>query len=71
MIRQHDLAQPFRVELHPVACDCPACDDATFEPSLARSVRDYTLLGLIGIIIGQLIGWALDAVGILALLGIG
>lgn len=71
MIRQHDLAQPFRVDVHPIACDCPACAEAAYDPSLVRSIRNYTLLGLFGIINGQLIGWALDATGILALLGIG
>ena len=67
MIRQHDLAQPFTLPADPHQ---HAGDDVQ-EHRFAHSARDVTLLGLGGILTGQLIGWALDASGILAAIGIG
>lgn len=63
-----DLVQPFK--LHPLGCDCAQCDDA-FAPSLMRSFLVSVVLALGGIMSGFFIGWALNASGILALLGIG
>lgn len=69
--RPLDLAQPFLPDLHPIACDCTACDAKRDEPSLLRSLGECVVLGAGGVILGQVAGHALNVAGILALLGIG
>lgn len=74
MSRPHhiDTAQPFAIDVHPMHCDCPACDDSTTaETSLRRTFAGCAVAALAAVIAGQLIGRALCATGILALLGIG
>lgn len=69
--RPLDLAQPFVIEVHPLHCDCPSCEDLTDEPSLLGSIIDCSMLGLGAILSGQLIGFVLQVSGVLALIGIG
>ena len=63
-----DLAQP--LQIHPLGCHCDRCDDG-LTVSLARSFFVSVVLALGGIMAGFFIGWALNASGTLALIGIG
>ncbi len=67
--RPFDLAQPF--DVHPLGCDCPACADAAEATSLVWSLMMSVVLTSGGIISGFMIGWALEASGALAMIGIG
>lgn len=67
--RPLDLAQP--LEIHPLRCDCHACDDAAEQPSVGYTVAIATVAMIGAGIFGQVIGVALNRAGILALLGIG
>lgn len=74
--RPLDLAQPFvppaiPADVHPPACDCPAHDETSAASSPLASAADLTAIICGGVIAGQLLGRALDALGVLALLGIG
>jgi hypothetical protein len=69
--RPLDLAQPFLIDVHPIGCDCTNCEAEREQPSLLRSLGQCIVLGTGGVIAGQVAGHALNASGILALLGIG
>ena len=69
--RPLDLAQPFAIDVHPLHCDCPSCEDIADEPSLARSIVHCSMLGFGATLSGQLIGFVLQVSGFLGLVGIG
>lgn len=69
--RPLDIAQPFLIDAHPIGCNCIECEAEREQPSLLRSLGHCLVLGTGGVIAGQLVGRALNATGILALLGIG
>lgn len=62
--------QPYLPDVHPYACDCPACDDPT-EKSWSRIGLECVVGTAAALIIGQLLGVMLERSGFLSAIGIG